>query len=197
MSKTTSTQIGNKPGGDLVGRDKYEETTIIQKYGARRTSLSILNDKYLQEMHEETEIYEYIQELMHYVDSSEDDVRGLEDKLRSALRDTNYIEEAKRYKELFAKRLVKRDLSPSAQKIFAYLLGKIKQSFRYKIIPSIKSGIDCDTIEKMIFSDVIEPINKELEENVLNITWDESIGMLYFLTGNCHLRWDWEQDANI
>lgn len=197
MSKTTSTQIGNKAGGDVVGRDKHEKTVNIHKYGSRRTPISILNDKYLQEMQGETEIFEYIQVLMHYVDSSEDDVRGLEDKLRSALRDRKYIEEAKKYKELFAKRLIKRDLSPSAQKIFAYLLGKIKQSFRHKIIPSIKKGIDRDTIEEMIFSDVIEPIYEGLEENVLDITWVEFIGMLYFLTGNCHLRWDWDQDANI
>lgn len=197
MSKTTSTQIGNKPGGDLVARDKHATTVNIHKYGSRRTHISILNDKYLQEMRGETEIFEYIQILMHYVDSPEDDVRGLEDKLRSALRDRNYIEEAKKYKELFAKRFIKRDLSPSAQKIFAYLLGKIKQSFRHKIIPSIKNGIDHNTIEEMIFSDVIEPIYEGLEENVLDITWDEFIGMLYFLTGNCHLRWDWDQDANI
>ena len=195
MSKTTSTQIGNKPSGDLVARDK--KTVIIHKYGSRRTSISILNDKYLQEMRKDTEIFEYIQQLLHYVDSPEDDVRGLEEKLRSALRDRNYIEEAKKYKELFAKRLIKRDLSPSAQKIFAYLLGKIKQSFRHKIIPSIKNGVDHHTIEEMIFSDVIEPIYEGLEENPLEITWDESIGMLYFLTGNCHLRWDWDQDANI
>jgi len=197
MSKTTSTQIGIKAGRDNIGRDKHEKTINIHKYGSRRTPISILNDKYLQEMQGETEIYEYIKLLMHYVDPSEDDVRGLEDKLKSALRDSNYIEDAKKYKELFAKRLIKRDLSPSAQKIFAYLLGKLKQSFRHKILPSIKNGLDQDIIEGMIFSNVIEPIYGELEENVLEITWDEFIGMLYFLTGNCHLRWDWEQDANI
>ncbi len=197
MSKTISTQIGNKAGGDIVGRDKHEKTVNIYKYGSRRTPISILNDKYIEEMQEETEIFEYIQSLMHFVDPVEDDFKGLEDKLKSALRDSNYIEDAKKHKELFAKRLIKRDLSPSAQKIFAYLLGKLKQSFRHKIIPSMKNGISQDIIEEMIFSNVIEPIYGELEENVLEITWDEFIGMLFFLTGNCHLRWDWEQDVNI
>ncbi len=197
MSKNTSTQIGVKAGRDNIGRDKYENVTNVHNYGARRSQLSILNDKYLQEMQEETDIFEYIQSLMHFVDPVEADVRGLEDKLKAASRDSRFIEEAKKYKELFAKRLIKRDLSPSAQRIFAYLLGKIKQSFRHKIVPSMKSGMEQEKIEELIFSDVIEPIYDELEENVLEITWDEFIGMLYFLTGNCHLKWDWDQDANI
>ena len=194
MSESNTTQIANKAGRDLIGRDKIVKTNI---YSSKPTHISYLNEMYLHELKEETEVGEYIKELMHLIDRKDGDSRGLEEKLRSASRDNSYINNAKELKELFAKRLIKRDLSPSAQKIFAYLLGKIKLSFQHNIIPSMKSGLNQPQIEEMIFVKVLEPIYDQLEENVLGLTWEELSGMLYFLTGNCHLRWDWYEDATI
>ena len=39
-------------------------------------------------------------------------------------------------------------------------------------------------------TEIIEPTYKHLEENILDINAVEIEGMLFFLTGNCHLRWD-------
>jgi hypothetical protein len=182
MSDTKSLQIGSRAGGDIVGRDKHV-------YSGKRTPISILSEKYKNECESQNELKNFIDALMHYVDF-DDDVKGLEVKLQAGGKRNDYIESAKINKELFAKRLVKRDLSFTAQMIFVHILGRIKTSFQHKIVPQIKTGITEAVIERAIYDDVIAPINEELEENVLQLTMDEISGMLYFLTGNCHIRWD-------
>jgi len=183
MSETKTTQIGNKAGNDIVGRDKN-----VTVYSQRRSQISFLNEKYLSEKDNGSEVYEIIKLLLHYTIRESKDIRGLEGKLQDANRE-GYIEYAKEQKELFVKRLMKNDLSPSAQKIFAYILGKIKANFVHKIIPKIKSGSSELEINNSILENVIAPIFEELEENVLDVSMDEMIGMLYYLTGNCHINW--------
>jgi hypothetical protein len=41
----------------------------------------------------------------------------------------------------------------------------------------------------LVQSQIISPVSELLGENVLDIYPDELSGMLYFLTGNCHIRW--------
>jgi hypothetical protein len=184
MSESKTTQIGNRAGNDIVGRDK-----IVNQYSKKRSQITCLNERYLAERENDTEVYEIIKVLLHYSERETEDFRGLEGKLKDASREEDYIEYAKQQKELFAKRLIKRDLSPSAQKIFAYILGKVKTRFVHDVIPKIKSGCSEAEVEKSILVNVIEPIYEELEENVLDVSMDEMIGMLFFLTGNCHISW--------
>lgn len=184
MTDTKITQIGNRAGNDIVGRDK-----IVNQYSKKRSQISFLNEKFIAEKDNDSEMYEIIKVLLHYTKRENEDFLGLEGKLQSANRQEDYIEYAKEQKELFAKRLIKRDLSPSAQKIFAYILGKVKTRFVHDVIPKIKSGCSEDVVEKSILKNVIEPIFEELEENVLDISMDEMVGMLFFLTGNCHISW--------
>ena len=184
MSETKTTQFGNRAGEDIVGRDKN-----VNVYSQKRSQISCLNEKYLIEKDGDSEVYEIIRVLLHYTERESDDFRGLEEKLQDANREEDYIEYAKIQKELFAKRLMKRDLSPSAQKIFAYILGKVKTKFVHNVIPKIKAGCSEAEVDKSILENVIEPIFEELEDNVLDVSMDEMIGMLFFLTGNCHICW--------
>ena len=57
------------------------------------------------------------------------------------------------------------------------------------IIPLIKEGLSKTLINKAIQETIIDPIHHLLEVNILNLCSDEIHGMLYFLTGNCHLKW--------
>lgn len=174
----------NRTGGDSVGRDK-----ITKIYNRSHSQIAVLNEKYLEECDSKTEVYEFIKALLHYTTRDTKSLHGLEEKLLSAERDDDFIEFAKEHKELFAKRLLKRDLSLAAQRIFAYLLGKTKASFVYNVIPIIKSGANREKIDSAIYSNVLEPIFNELEDNVLDLTMDEIVGMLFYLTGNCHINW--------
>jgi hypothetical protein len=185
-SQIDVTQTGNRIGRDLAGRDIV--TTNV--YNSKRSQISYLNEKYKEECQNQTEVCEYIKGLLHYTDRGDEPIKGLDHKLKQVNRDAQYIEFATRQKELFAKRLLKRDLSPAAQRIFAYMMGKIKLNFIHNIIPRIKAGATEAEIDGLICSSVLEPAVTELEENVLDFTVDEIEGMLFYLTGNCHISWN-------
>lgn len=186
-STTKVTQIGNRISGNNAGRDIVTLNTYNY---STRSQIAYLNERYKEECDNNTEVCQYIRELLHYTERSDEEIKGLDYKLKLVNRDDDFIQFATKQKELFAKRLLKRDLSPAAQKIFAYIMGKIKLSFMHNIVPKIKSGISEQEIDRIIYSVVIEPIFNELEENVLDLTMDEIHGMLFYLTGNCHIYWN-------
>jgi hypothetical protein len=53
----------------------------------------------------------------------------------------------------------------------------------------IALNADLTEIKRAVQHEIIDPIEAMLGENVLDLYADEINGMLYFLTGNCHIRW--------
>ena len=116
-------------------------------------------------------------------------------KLRDGGFNENEIIKAERRKEKFAKRLEKNLFFESAQWIDSQLFAKILIDFEaYVEIPLINKGASKDEIfqtvvEKVVYP-VLELINLEGEnDEVLNYTTEDIFGMVYYLTGKCHINW--------
>lgn len=104
------------------------------------------------------------------------------------------IIEATKKKEKFAKRLELNKFFESAQWIDCQLFGKIKMDFEAFILPLVFASVSKDEILKEVVIKVVQPIlnliNIEGEnDEVLNYNADDIFGMVYYLTGQCHLNW--------
>jgi hypothetical protein len=183
-----ATQVANTVGGDNAGGNL---TKIVNNYGAAQlTGMARLIAEYSLEKSSDKQLQAMIETLEHYVSvSPEGDVRGLEVKLDAAGR-TGDLAVARRRKHEAAQFVMKHQSSPSAQKILSHLLGKLLTSFEHKVVPLINASAPRHVIDAAIHEQVIEPAWLFLESNPLSIDHRLLTGFLYFLGGNCHLRWD-------
>lgn len=182
-------QKGNTVGGHQAGRD-----VIVTVAPPRRTSLmQTLIAQFESEKASNPDFSSIVDSLQHFLNQKLDlksqTVIGLEGKLKLAGREDE-VEEAARLKEIFVKKLESHRLSQSAQRIYAYALGRIFLLFRAEIRPMLSKKESPEQVDAAILKKVFEPVFNELEDNVLLIDYQEIAGMLFYLTGNCHLRWD-------
>ena len=114
---------------------------------------------------------------------------GLKQKLLNGDRE-DLVEEAIEHKDRFAKIAAKAQLSPRRQYIYFYILQKIKAAFDGQIRPLIKAGVLPENIDQSIYLNIVNSIFCEV--NSVDISIDQHLiyGMLYFLTGKCHLVWE-------
>lgn len=182
-------QFGNAVDGDMAGRD-----IIKNYYAGTRTLMSYLIEKFHKEKETNVAFSDIVDELQHFKDVvSPAGLIGLEAKLAAGSRQDE-IDTGLRLKHQCAKKLMKYELFESSQLIYAYLLGEVLTRFRKYVTPLILANEDRAKIDSVTFEKVVQPIVALLEENVLNINSQEIEGMMFFLSGNCHIRWD---NANI
>lgn len=118
---------------------------------------------------------------------------GLEAKLRDGGFSQSAIDKARRLKMYFAKKSTRFQYYESAQLIDSYLFAKLCHSFDTYILPNIESQPLCD-IRQMVYEKVVLPIIDEINANgsydrQLCYNEDDIYGMLYYLTGKCHINW--------
>jgi len=105
------------------------------------------------------------------------------------------IIEATRKKEKYAKKLEKNKFFESAQWIDSQLFAKIKVDFEtYVQIPLINNGADRNLIMVAVVERVINPVLEIIniegqDDEILNYDAEDIFGMVYYLTGMCHLNW--------
>jgi hypothetical protein len=139
------------------------------------------------------ERYDGIMESLKYYLTSRDGI-DMPTKLQDGgFRESEIIEATKK-KEKFAKRLELNKFFESAQWIDCQLFGKIKMDFEAFILPLVNASVSKDEILKEVVIKVVQPvldlINIEGEnDEVLNYNADDIFGMVYYLTGQCHLNW--------
>ena len=97
-------------------------------------------------------------------------------------------------KEKYAKKLELNRFFESAQLIDSQLFAKIKMDFDTFVVPLVNSKVPKDEIMQSLVKNVIQPvldlINEEGEDDeYLNYNADDIFGMVYYLTGQCHLNW--------
>jgi hypothetical protein len=80
-------------------------------------------------------------------------------------------------------------LYESSQEIYACVMSMIQSFFRARVLPIIESGGDRAAVEAALHKDVIQPVFAELEDNPLTMNAHQLLGLVYLLTGNCHIRW--------
>lgn len=118
---------------------------------------------------------------------------GLEAKLKDGGFSQSAIDKARRLKMYFAKKSTRFQYYESAQFIDGYLFAKLCHRFDTYILPNIESLSLCD-IRQMVYEKVVLPIIDEINANglcdrQLCYNEDDIYGMLYYLTGKCHINW--------
>ena len=140
---------------------------------------------------EDKVLCDYIKELEVFTRTVEnEEVVGLDSKLKAAGRD-DQIDMATAMKELIFSELKLNVFSPTFQQIYAVLMGKIFEEFETWVKPAILAGQDRQVIDALVNTKVIRPIMAEVEDcGDYNGAAAQTIrGMVYFLTGNCHIKW--------
>lgn len=191
MSKKEVSQSNNEVQGDLAGNDINKPTyNIGRTYIGGKSQLEKLYDKLKKERESSTVFSEIVDELLHFKNNADEaEFIGLEKKLENGKR-TNYLNFAEKSKEKFAKKLLLNEHSETAQHIYAFLLAKVYSSFELNIAPRIKENHPEIFINELVKEFIVNPLEDVLGENLLRIYDDEINGMIYFLTGNCHIKWN-------
>lgn len=137
---------------------------------------------------------EFIEKLNFFMSTLDNEFMTLEEKLEAG-GFTSDIDMARRLKQNYAKTLQKVKHINSAQKIHAYLLGMVLVNFSYAYYFLNKKGTDRPGntfIKSIIDTKVIAPVESLLNstENALEIYNMDIHAMIYYLTGNCHIKWN-------
>ena len=191
MSESEVTQKNNVAGNDIAGRDVnkiYSPTYNFNESQARVKYMAELLRKFKADCDGNSQLKQFIDELDYYNSPIEGDIVGLEQKLKDGNR-AAFIEFALRTKERFFKKLLKYQFSESAQRIHIYLLASLESRFHNYIAPKLKANYPAEEITSLIQDVLVKPLLAELDENLLHINETDINGMLYFLTGNCHIKW--------
>jgi hypothetical protein len=180
-------QRGNTAAGDIVAGDQYKTEN---HFHALTSPLASLYQKLRAASQASPEKGFIFDQLEHYCNVATDgDVRGLEDKLTAADR-SDLIEQASRLKQFAAKTVMKWQTSGAAQSILLHILGKMHTEFLLHVTPAIQEGVPRQQVDALIGEKVIQPIELMLGDNDLGLSPADLLGLLFFLGGNCHIRWD-------
>jgi hypothetical protein len=180
----TDTQIGGK----FTGRD--DNSFNINSSYDRSAYLEDLYDKFQKEKAENKELREFSEELDYFNSIIDENIIGLEQKLKNGGRE-KLIHYATEVKERFHKKLIKTSqYSLVAQDINVYLLTKVRRGFMMEIHTLICNNEPEEKINYLITERIINPVKADLGINLFRYTEDDIMGMIFFLTGNCHLKWN-------
>ena len=179
-------QIGNVATGDVAARDINKTVKMPRE----RTPMAKLVEQYRSESESDPKLTSLIENLQHFFSSNTtSDVRGLEVKLTCSGRE-DLLQDALTKKQAAYKLIMKNQGSKSAQLIFTFVLAEIVVNFEQAVRPLVQSTAARVDIDKAILDHVITPAVKLLEDNPLMLNKLDIQGFLYFLGGNCHVRWD-------
>lgn len=174
-------------GRDFVGRD--DNSTNFNNIYARSTYLQDLYNKFQKEKKENPELLELCEELDYLNSVLDEDVVGLEAKLKAGNRE-KLLHYATDVKEKFHKKLMKTSqYSLVAQDINVYLLTKVRRGFMMEIYSLICNNESEEKINMLITERIINPVKADLGINLFKYNEDDIMGMIFFLTGNCHIKW--------
>lgn len=184
-----TTQRDNNAGGDIVGRDKFVYAPI-QSPIIPAAPLNALYAKLRANLPADENVLRIIEELQHYSARVTDgDVRGLAEKFADANR-AEMLSGAEFLKQKATKLVMRLQTSPVAQAVITMVLGKIYTDFGLYVVPAIQADASRQDIDRLIGDCVIGPAIGMLGDNDLLLTQSDVMGLLYFLGGNCHIRWD-------
>ncbi|CUY37404.1 MULTISPECIES: ABC-three component system protein [Serratia] len=179
-------QSGNHvSNGSVVGRDQH-----IHNYGDKGVNKELLSlyEKLKRDGCGDKST-DFCEELNHYLSAqTEIDVRGLDAKLSESNR-LDLLLLAKQMKQRATKAIMRRQTSKTAQRIFVIILDQIHFDFIMKVTPLIQDDKERGVVDEEIRL-IINELYSSLGENLLELTAKDLLGLLFFLGGNCHIRWD-------
>jgi hypothetical protein len=176
----------NKVEGDLAGRD------VNKTYHAARepTAMAKIVEQYLAETLADQSLSTWSEKLEHFLSNqTSSDVRGLEEKLNSSGR-TDLLKDALIRKQSAYKAIMRKQGSKSAQTIYTFLMAEIVVNFEQSVLPLVQAKGSRETVDAAMLEKVIAPALKMLESNPLGLNKLDIQGLVYFLAGNCYIRWN-------
>ena len=177
--------------GDVVGGDKIviQDVNITSVLNPATDYMIELIKRFKAESNSDEKINKIVENLNHYsTNLDEETVYDLEYKLNAGNRGFEF-NRAVLLKERITKKIKLNENSEAAQEIYAYLLSQICSDFHLHIYPLLKTHT-ISQINLLIDEKVIKPAVFILGENVLKLLKEDINGMIYFLTGNCHIKWE-------
>ncbi|MDV7526343.1 ABC-three component system protein [Acinetobacter baumannii] len=180
-------------GGDVAGRDIDKSQKIYHFNLPTNGHVSLLQPfleiiEKLEKGHE-VDIENELEDIDHFSQQHRTDKRGLAQKLSDSGREY-MVDEALRYKLKAAKFILRNQDKPALQYLIGRILSKIKITYDSLVVPLIQADASIQTVEEIIFKEVITPIQNTLAGTPLSSNDDCVIHLMYFLAGNCHICWD-------
>lgn len=122
------------------------------------------------------------------------DGKSMTEKLIDGGFSESEIKRANRYNLTYLKKAEKNRFYESAQKIDVEIFGIMVLNFETYVEPLIVKESTKEEIKTVVTEKVITPILDKLNtdggnDSHLNYTATDIMGMLYFLTGKCHINW--------
>lgn len=115
-------------------------------------------------------------------------IKSLEEKLKESDRE-ELIEDALELKEDTVKFITMYEASSASQYILVHILSTIASKHKAYVIPAIKTGKPRDAIDAIIDNMVIGSALKIIDGTNKSITSERMYGLMYYLAGNCHIKW--------
>lgn len=171
--------------GDMVAGDKTE----VHNY-SKKTKLATLFDRLQTEFNQQRTVKSVSENLKKF-DAPRDSI-GLEQKLIDGDK-RHLIDDAIWLKQEYCKKLTRFQFYEPAQEIHAFLLGIVVERFRNIVFPLIRLEASEIDVSRAISVDIVEPILKIIQNegcnDVMGLSSTDIEGMIYFLTGLCHIKW--------
>lgn len=177
----------NSAGGDIAGRDVVKNITYQNANDTFYSHIKVLSAQFRVEQQRDERTETIIQKLQHYFQNTDEKIIGLDEKLNTAGHPN--LRFAKECKERFTKKLTAFQFSETAQRIHAHLLAGVYGRFENLITPLIAQGCPMTVILAKVQESVVDHVESRLGDNVTDLDAIDLNGMLYFLTGNCHIKW--------
>lgn len=183
---------------EITNQGSIEKQVVVKDnsgkiYLGSRSRLAARFEKLKDEIANNSQ-YEGVKEALKYYLTKLDGI-GMEQKLRDGGMDESQLIRALRRKEKYAKQLEKNRFYESAQLIDSEIFAKLIIDFETFVeMPLIKKGAPMEEVFQAVLDKVIQPalvlINDEGEHDTfLNYTVEDIYGMIFFLTGKCHINW--------
>jgi hypothetical protein len=156
------------------------------------TSLETAIEQVKKNQRGEDKLVDILEDLADYITQNPNrEVIGLEKKLERGNR-TDLFSRASYLKNKFARRVAKNQMSVTEQLVYIQILSAISTTWYQSIHPKILLGLNNTEIDNAIYEDLIKPVHQAIVRFDCTITTETVCGMLYFLSGNCHIIWNLE-----
>ena len=154
-----------------------------------KTALEKVIEKIVSTAGENIELVDIIDDLKDYITESPGrEIVGLEVKLKDGGRE-DALGYAIQLKNKFERRVAKAQMSLVEQKVYVQVLAHILTAFNQIVRPLILEGRSKQEVDSTVWECIIEPVHKAITEFDDCLTKESILGMLFFLTGKCHLIW--------
>ena len=158
----------------------------------------------LDRLHKEIgkDVSERTKEAIKYYQTKLKGTKNVEEKLVDGGFKPSAIAKAKRLKQFWAQEALRTSNYPRIQEEIFQLYSRIVQEFDVYIMPLVEDEVPLRDILKELHEKIVSPIMTIYQENgysdeELRYSYDHIYGMIYYLTGNCHLNWKDYDDDNV